>query len=100
MQVKIVHRELVAVFTQATLTDAEMLQAQPDAAYLLALTEQQLAVQDLSTAGLSGKHVRIGICAVDVASARFFIGLWSACPSAIALHNAWQNLVPIQWLRA
>ena len=71
----------MAVLTQATLTDAEMLQAQPDAAYLLALTEQQLAVGDLPTAGLTGKHVRIGICAVDVATARFFVALWSACLS-------------------
>lgn len=79
-----VNRDLVAVLTQATLTDAEMLQAQPDAAYVLSITEQELDTassaageqQPAATAGLASKHVRIGICAVDVASARFILGQW------------------------
>ena len=36
VQVKVVNRELVAILTKGTLTDAEMLQTTPDAAYLLA----------------------------------------------------------------
>lgn len=35
----VVRREKVAVLTQGTLTDAEMLAAQPEASYLLALAE-------------------------------------------------------------
>ena len=82
VQIKVVNRELVAVLTQATLTDAEMLQAQPDAAYLLSITEQQIAQaepgqqQDGAQQGLNGKSVRIGICAVDVATARILLGQW------------------------
>ncbi len=82
MQIKVVNRELVAVLTQATLTDAEMLQAQPDAAYLLSITEQQIAKaepgqeEDGAQQGLNGKSVRIGICAVDVATARILLGQW------------------------
>ena len=84
LQIKVVNRDLVAVLTQATLTDAEMLQAQPDAVYILSITEQELdsissAVgepQAAETVSSAGKHVRIGICAVDVASARFILGQW------------------------
>ena len=80
MQIKVVNRELVAVLTQATLTDAEMLQAQPDAAYLLSITEQQIAQageqQDGAQQGPNGKSVRIGVCAVDVATARILLGQW------------------------
>ena len=80
-------RELVAVLTQATLTDPEMLQAQPDAAYLLSITEQELpAAAQTDTAdaqhppsqGLTAKCVRIGVCAVDVATARILLGQWYA----------------------
>ena len=74
----------MAVLTQATLTDAEMLQAQPDAAYLLSITEQELGSrlsasgepQTAAEAGPAAKHVRVGICAVDMASARFILGRW------------------------
>ena len=82
VQIKVVNRELVAVLTQATLTDAEMLQAQPDAAYLLSITEQQIAKAEPgqeeygTQQGLNGKSVRIGICAVDVATARILLGQW------------------------
>ena len=90
LQVKVVKRDLVAVLTQATLTDAEMLQAQPDAAYLLSITDQELGTRPSASgephcgaeAGPAAKHVRIGICAVDVASARFILGQWY-----VAVHN-------------
>ncbi|KAL0028206.1 hypothetical protein WJX79_001719 [Trebouxia sp. C0005] len=81
-QIKVVNRELVAVLTQATLTDAEMLQAHPDAAYLLSITEQQIAKAEPgqeehgAQQGLNDKSVRIGICAVDVATARILLGQW------------------------
>lgn len=72
------------MLTQATLTDAEMLQAQPDAAYLLSITEKELGSrlsasgepQTVAEAGPAAKRVRMGICAVDVASARFILGQW------------------------
>lgn len=61
-----------------------MLQAQPDAAYVLSITEQEVGrasaaateQQPAAAVGLARKHVRIGICAVDVASARFVLGQW------------------------
>ena len=43
-QVNVVNRQLVAVLTIGTLTDAEMLSGQPDASYLLALTERPVHV--------------------------------------------------------
>ena len=80
-----VNRELVAVLTQATLTDPEMLQAQPDAAYLMAITEQELpssaqtsqdGTQNAKEQHDESKSVRIGLCAVDVATARVVLGQW------------------------
>ena len=85
---KVVNRELVAVLTQATLTDPEMLQAQPDATYLLSITEQQLPAslpanaadaEGVSCQGATAKAVRVGVCAVDVATARILLGQWYAC---------------------
>ena len=87
-----VNRELVAVLTQATLTDPEMLQAQPDAAYLMSITEQELpsstqtaqdSLQDTNQQRDGGKSVRIGLCAVDVATARVVLGQWQViCKTA------------------
>ena len=80
-----VNRELVAVLTQATLTDPEMLQAQPDAAYLMSITEQELpssaqtaqdGIQGADKQQNGSKAVRIGLCAVDVATARIVLGQW------------------------
>ncbi len=71
----------MAVLTQATLTDAEMLQAQPDAAYVMSITEQELdqagsggMLDDQAAQGMDGKSVRIGVCAMDVATARILLG--------------------------
>ena len=44
VQVKVVNRELVAILTKGTLTDAEMLQTTPDASYLLAGEQGRLAL--------------------------------------------------------
>ena len=75
MQIKVVNREL----------DPEMLQAQPDAAYLMSITEQELptiahtdqaSLQEEAGQHLSNKTVRIGMCAVDVATARILLGQW------------------------
>lgn len=54
-------REICAVVTKGTLTDGDLLSANPDASYLFAVAENQ--------------HDRVyGVCVVDVATSKIIIG--------------------------
>ena len=56
------------MITKGTLTDGELLSANPDASYLMALTE---SCQSLANQGLE----RIfGVCVVDVTTSRIILG--------------------------
>lgn len=70
-QAKVVNRELVAVLTQGTLYDPEMLQSSPDASWLLALYETPLT-EGAAPAG----SVTMAACAVDVTTGEFLLGMW------------------------
>lgn len=61
-------REICGVVTKGTLTEGEMLSANPDASYLMAVTEncQNLATQ-------TAKRI-FGVCVVDVATSRVILG--------------------------
>lgn len=65
---QVVKREVCAVVTKGTLTEGEMLSANPDASYLMAVTEtsQNLANQN-------GERI-FGVCVVDVATSRVILG--------------------------
>ena len=63
-------RERVAVLTQGTLSDPDMLRSHPQAQQVLALVEQPCS--DRAAA------CTLGACAVDVASGRLSIGQWCA----------------------
>ena len=73
-----VNRELVAVLTRGTLTDAEMLQSTPDAAYLLAITEgpPPPAGGARDSDSIDAEPVVIGVCAVDAATGHMLLGQW------------------------
>ncbi|KAL9401130.1 hypothetical protein Peur_004979 [Populus x canadensis] len=65
---KVVKREICAVITKGTLTEGELLTANPDGSYLMAVTESH---QSLANQGLE----RIfGVCAVDVTTSRIILG--------------------------
>ena len=68
MQAGVVRRELVAVLTQGTLSEPDMLRTHPQAQHLLALVE-------LPGSG-SQTSCTLGACAVDVASGHLYIGQW------------------------
>ncbi len=81
-QATVVNRELVAVLTRGTLTDAEMLQSTPDAAYLLAITEgpppPPSAGGPRAPDSVDAEPVVIGVCAVDAATGHMLLGQWCA----------------------
>ena len=62
------NREMVAVLTQGTLTEPEMLAAHADASYVFSLAE----LPPLA----AGDGPRLGACAVDAATAQILIGAW------------------------
>lgn len=63
-----VKREICAVVTKGTLTEGELLSANPDASYLMALTESNQRPASQSTDRC------FGICVVDVATSRIILG--------------------------
>ncbi|KAJ9171734.1 hypothetical protein P3X46_015053 [Hevea brasiliensis] len=65
---KVVKREICAVVTKGTLTEGELLTANPDASYLMGVTE--------SRQNLENKNFErvFGICVVDVATSRILLG--------------------------
>ncbi|KAL2345471.1 hypothetical protein Fmac_006756 [Flemingia macrophylla] len=65
---KVVRREICAVVTKGTLTDGELLSANPEAAYLMALTEHQG-----NNPNEISEHM-YGVCIVDVATSRVILG--------------------------
>ena len=56
-------REICAVVTKGTLTEGEMLSANPDASYLMAVTES-----------CQFEECNFGVCVVDVATRRIILG--------------------------
>lgn len=54
--------------TKGTLTEGEMLSANPDASYLMAVTEK---CQNMAT---QGAERIFGVCVVDVATSRVILG--------------------------
>ncbi|KAK7396957.1 hypothetical protein VNO78_18120 [Psophocarpus tetragonolobus] len=65
---KVVRREICAVVTKGTLMDGELLSANPEAAYLMALTEHhENHPNEIS------EHV-YGVCIVDVTTSRVILG--------------------------
>ena len=69
----VVNREMVAVLTTGTMTDAEMLQSHPDASYLMAITESAVPA---SADSIDAEPVTIGVCAVDAATGHIVLGQW------------------------
>ena len=61
-------REICAVITKGTLTDGEMLSANPDASYLFAVSE------GCQASGKQHDDRVYGVCVVDVATGKIIIG--------------------------
>lgn len=61
-------REICAVVTKGTLTDGEFMSANPEAAYLMALTEHHENHHNEMS------ERTYGVCVVDVATSRVILG--------------------------
>ncbi|KAK2649644.1 hypothetical protein Ddye_017133 [Dipteronia dyeriana] len=65
---KVVKREICAVVTKGTLIEGEFLSANPDASYLMAVTESCQSFASQNTERL------FGVCVVDVATSKIILG--------------------------
>lgn len=61
-------REICAVVTKGTLTEGELLSANPDASYLMAVTEGCHSLADQNFERF------FGVCVVDIATSRIILG--------------------------
>ena len=75
MQSNVVRREVVAILTSGTLTDPDMLRAQPEAAFALSLCERPLP----PVAAGAPAQVLLSACYCDCASNTLILGQWCAC---------------------
>ncbi|PSR94715.1 DNA mismatch repair protein [Actinidia chinensis var. chinensis] len=86
---KVVKREICAVVTKGTLTEGEMMSANPEASYLLAVTE--------SCQTLGNQQGRIfGICVVDVATNKVILGQFQDDQECSALCCLLSELRPVE----
>ncbi|KAL3604779.1 hypothetical protein D5086_005638 [Populus alba] len=87
---KVVKREICAVITKGTLTEGELLSANPDASYLMALTENR---QSLANQGLE----RIfGVCVVDVTTSKIILGQFGDDAECSSLRCLLSELRPVE----
>ncbi|EXB28598.1 DNA mismatch repair protein Msh6-1 [Morus notabilis] len=82
---KVVKREICAVVTKGTLTEGEMLSANPDASYLMAVTESCQNVDRI-----------FGVCVVDVATSRVILGQFNDDSECSALSCLLSELRPVE----
>lgn len=68
MNVQVVKREICAVVTKGTLTEGEMLSANPEASYIMSVNESC----PLSSNKEEERHY--GVCIVDITTSRVIIG--------------------------
>ncbi|XP_076896229.1 DNA mismatch repair protein MSH6-like isoform X1 [Bidens hawaiensis] len=88
---KVVKREICAVITKGTLTDGEMLSANPDASYLFAVAECYDENQ---------QDERIyGVCVVDVATSKIIIGQFRDDSECSTLSCLLSQLRPVEIIK-
>ncbi|XP_027349607.1 DNA mismatch repair protein MSH6 [Abrus precatorius] len=87
---KVVRREICAVVTKGTLTDGELLSANPEAAYLMALTEHHQNLQNEIS-----EHI-YGVCMVDVATSRVILGQFKDDSECSALCCILSEIRPVE----
>ncbi|GAB4841767.1 hypothetical protein Ancab_022489 [Ancistrocladus abbreviatus] len=90
---KVVKHEICAVVTKGTLTEGEMVSANPDASYLVSVTES-------SSISLDQREERsYGVCVVDVATSRIIIGQIKDDMECSALCSLLSELRPVEIMK-
>ncbi|BAT86257.1 DNA mismatch repair protein [Vigna angularis] len=87
---KVVRREICAVVTKGTLTDGELLSANPEAAYLMALTEHHEKLPNEIS------ERTYGVCIVDVATSRVILGQFKDDLDCSALCSILSEIRPVE----
>ncbi|KAG8389557.1 hypothetical protein BUALT_Bualt02G0241600 [Buddleja alternifolia] len=90
---KVVKREICAVVTKGTLTEGEMLSTNPDASYLMAVTESC----QISTSQ-QGMH-KFGICVVDIATSNIILGQFKDDADCSSLCCLLSELRPVEIIK-
>ncbi|CAL9232799.1 unnamed protein product [Arabidopsis halleri] len=90
---KVVKREICAVVTKGTLTDGEMLLTNPDASFLMALTEGGESLTDQTA-----EH-NFGICLVDVATKKIMLGQFKDDQDCSALSCLLSEMRPVEIIK-
>ncbi|XP_019419556.1 PREDICTED: DNA mismatch repair protein MSH6-like isoform X1 [Lupinus angustifolius] len=90
---KVVRREICAVVTKGTLTDGELLSANPEAPFLMALTECH---KDHPNA--NSKRI-YGICLVDVTTSRVILGQFKDDLECSALSCILSEIRPVEIIK-
>lgn len=86
---RVVNREKVAVLTKGTLVDSTMVESVTDASYILSVVE---AVENAK----EGETAKIGLCAVDVATATILMGQLSDDSARSKLQSVLSILRPVE----
>lgn len=90
---KVVKREICAVVTKGTLTDGEFMATNPDASYLMAVTESFQASENKE-----GSLI-LGVCLVDVSTSRFMLGQFGDNPERNSLCALLTELRPVEIIK-
>ncbi|KAG7553277.1 DNA mismatch repair protein MutS core domain superfamily [Arabidopsis thaliana x Arabidopsis arenosa] len=90
---KVVKREICAVVTKGTLTDGEMLLTNPDASYLMALTEGGETLTNQTA-----EH-NFGVCLVDVATKKIMLGQFKDDQDCSALSSLLSEMRPVEIIK-
>ncbi|KAH6813900.1 MUTS-like protein 6 [Perilla frutescens var. frutescens] len=90
---KVVKREICAVVTKGTLTEGETLSTNPDASYLIAVTESCRI-----SANEQGVHI-FGICVVDVATSKIILGQFRDDADCSSLCCLLSELRPVEIIK-
>ncbi|CAN6817417.1 unnamed protein product [Brassica oleracea] len=90
---KVVKREICAVVTRGTLTDGEMVLTNPDASYLMALTEGGESLTDEKA-----EH-NFGVCLVDVATKKIILGQFKDDQDCSALSCVLSEIRPVEIIK-
>lgn len=94
---KVVKREVCAVITKGTLTEGEMLSANPDASYLMAVTES--CEMSLNKTEERDFERIFGVCVVDVATSRVVLGQFRDDYECSALCCLLSELRPVEIIK-
>ncbi|OAY70755.1 DNA mismatch repair protein MSH6, partial [Ananas comosus] len=91
---KVVKREICAMVTKGTLTEGESLLMNPDASYLMSITENYQANENQNE-----KDTIIGVCMVDVSTSKFIVGQFGDDSERHSLCSILSELRPVEVIK-